>query len=293
MNTLGRAALQRTKSIVSPGRGNLVALEIFERGGRLSALCPDDEVFTLSRELILDRIYERGGFTFTTDLHTVVDAGAHAGIFSLMASQWADRVISIEASQVNFDLLKLNIDRNHIDNIEPRNRALWSKTGELLDLDGTLETGCGRVNRNFQSSKEGNWVESICLDDLIRELGHIDLLKIDIEGAEYETFRACTMLSSISTIVGEMHILEAGDSQRLKGLIADLEKAGFETSLIEEDELYSRESLDRLRRNSGSLKRNHLTKALAAAYYVAPITKPIRRKGATYELPLLVAQQAA
>jgi FkbM family methyltransferase len=293
MISLGRTVLQSTKSIVSPSRGNLVGLELTERGEQLNALCPDDEVFTLCRELVLDRIYERGGFAFSSNLRTVVDAGAHAGIFSLMASRWADRVVSIEASQINFDLLKLNIDRNHIANIDARHRALWSKSGQFLDLDASAESGCGRVNSQFRSITRGNTVESISLDDLIEEIGPIDLLKIDIEGAEYETFRACSKLSCISSIVGEMHILEAGDTERLQTLVAHLEDAGFHVVLVDESELYSRDSLDRLMGNSTSLKGNRLTKALAAAYYLAPISKPIRRKGATYQLPLLVAQQTA
>jgi FkbM family methyltransferase len=293
VNSLGRTVKRRIKSTVSPKRGNLISLEITERGKQLSALCPDDEVFTLSRELILDRIYERGGVNFNSGLRTVVDAGAHAGIFSLMASQWADRVVSIEASQVNFDLLKLNIDRNHITNIDPRHRALWSKSGERLDLEANGDSGDRRVNDQARSDERGNRVESISLDDLIKEIGPIDLLKIDIEGAEYEAFRACTRLSSISAIVGEMHLFEGDPEERrlLDALVADLEEAGFDVLLVPEDELYSRESLDRLRRNSGSLKGYHLTKALAAAYYLAPIDKPIRSKDATYELPLLIAQQ--
>ena len=291
VNSPGRTVVRRIKSLVSPSRGNLVALGITERGKRLSALCPDDEVFTLSRELILDRIYERGGFTFSSELGTVVDAGADAGIFSLMASQWADRVVSIEASQVNFDLLKLNIDRNHITNIDARSRALWSKTGAMLDLEGSAESGCGRVNDKARSNATGNRIESISLDDLIKEIGPIDLLKIDIEGAEYETFRACTRLASIGTIVGEMHLEDESERHLLNGLVTDLESAGFEVLVVTERELYARESLDRLRRNIGALQGQYLTKMLAAAYYFAPITKPIRQRGATYELPLLIARQ--
>jgi FkbM family methyltransferase len=281
------------KSSVSPRRGDLVALGITERGRQLSALCPDDEVFTLSRELVLDRIYERGGVTFSPGLGTVIDAGSHAGIFSLMVSQWAERVVAIEASQVNFDLLKLNVDRNHITNIDPRHRALWSKSGEMLDLESAGHTGGGRVNDESRSDERGNAVESISLDDLINELGPIDLLKIDVEGAEYETFRACTQLSSISTIVGEMHIFDGDDAERaqLNDLVAGLEAIGFRVQLVSEAEMVSKASMERLRRNRGALNGNYLTKALAAAYYLAPIEKPIRRKGATYELPLLIAQQ--
>jgi FkbM family methyltransferase len=268
-----------------------VALHITERGRRLNVLCPDDEVFTLSRELILDRVYERGGFAFDADIKTVVDAGAHAGIFSLQASQWANQVVAIEAAKLNFDLLTLNIDRNAIENIDARNRALWSSSGDMLSLVGMANSGCGRVYHEPRSDVAGNTVESLSLDDLIVEIGPIDLLKIDIEGGEYRTFNACTRLSSISTIVGEMHLENKGDSDLLESLIKRLESVGFTVSLVTEKELYSRDTLTRLRKNRGSLEGSRLIKALAAAYYMAPIRKPLRPRGATYELPILVAKQ--
>jgi FkbM family methyltransferase len=282
---------RRLKSLVSGRRGNLVALHITERGRRLNAFCPDDEVFTLSRELLLDRVYERGGFALDADIKTVVDAGAHAGIFSLQASQWAHQVVAIEASKLNFDLLTLNIDRNAIENIDARNRALWSSSGDMLSLVGIGNSGCGRVYDEPRSDVAGKTVESLSLDDLIAEIGPIDLLKIDIEGAEYRTINACTKLSSISTIVGEMHLENKGDSRLLESLIAKLKGVGFTVSVFTEKELYSRDSLTRLRKNSGSLQGSRLIKALVAAYYMAPIQKPLRPRGATYELPILVAKQ--
>jgi FkbM family methyltransferase len=291
MNAIGPALQRRLKTFVSPRRGNLKALNITERGRTLSALCPDDEVFTLSRELILDRIYERRGVSLNADIGTVVDAGAHAGIFSLLASQWAKEVVAIEASRVNFDLLKLNIDRNGIDNIDARNRALWGKSGEMVQLEAMIASGSGRLKES-EVNERCNEVETLSLDDLIDEIGDIDLLKIDIEGAEFEVLGACTKLSSISTIVGELHIENEGERYLLDTLVETLRNSGFNVSLVTETELYSRESLTRLQKNMGSLQGNHLTKAIAAAYYLAPIQKPIRPSGTTYELPILVAQRA-
>jgi FkbM family methyltransferase len=292
MQSWGSVAKRAVKSAVSRRRGDLLALNIVEHGNRLTALCPDDEVFTLSRELILDRIYERKGFSFVEGMGTVVDAGAHVGIFSLMASQWAHQVVSIEASRRNYGLLQLNIDRNGIKNIDARHRALWSRSGEMLSLEGMSNSGCGRVNDEFRSNAVGNAVESLSLDDLIDEVGPIDLLKIDIEGAEYKTFGACTKLSSISAIVGEMHLEDESERHLLDTLVRELETSGFRVDLVTEEELYSRESLSRLIKNRSSLRGRHLIKTLAAAYYLAPIEKPIGRGDATYELPILVAQRA-
>src|SRR5271165_1171689 len=42
------------KRLASPSRGDLRNIEFTERDRTLLAWCPDDEIFTLSRELILD-----------------------------------------------------------------------------------------------------------------------------------------------------------------------------------------------------------------------------------------------
>jgi hypothetical protein len=74
-------------------------------------------------------------------------------------------------------------------------------------------------------------------------------------------------------------------------LVRQLEVSGFSVSLITEAELLSRHSLKRLWTNRTALAGNERSKILAAIYYLAPIDKPIRAPGATYELPILVAQR--
>lgn len=50
-------------------------------------------------------------------------------------------------------------------------------------------------------------VPATSLDRVVKEqgIGHIDLLKFDIEGAEYEVFTGCRSLSIVDHIVGEIH----------------------------------------------------------------------------------------
>lgn len=287
----GTAVVARlAKALVARRRGDLKTLRLVERGNTLVAWCPDDELFTLSRELVLDRIYELGGVALHEGMGTVVDAGAHVGIFSLQASQWAERVISLEASQVVFDILTLNVDRNGLRNVEPRHCALWSTTTERVRFSAAHHSGGGSVaGRPLEGEGDLASVRATSLDDVIAELGEIDLLKIDIEGAEYDALGACTKLGSIGCIVGEMHVDNDGDRARLDALVRQLEDAGFSVSLVTEAELYSRDRLKRLWGNRAALKGNAFTKVLAAAYLAAPVEKPIRRAGATYELPILIA----
>jgi FkbM family methyltransferase len=280
-----------TALILRP-QGDLVSLKLTERGRDLLAWCPDDAVFPLSRELVLDRVYESGGVALHAGMGTVLDAGAHVGIFSLQASQWADRVVALEAGPVMFGILALNVERNSLNNVDARHCALWSTSTECLKFSAAAHTAGGSVVKRAQGEGSGaGEVRAVSLDDLISELGHIDLLKIDIEGAEYEVLAACQNLASISNIVGEIHLEREGDNARRDVLVGQLERAGFSVSLISEAELVSRPRVKRLWRNRAALSGHRLLKALVACYYLAPIEKPIRPRGATFELPILVAQR--
>lgn len=285
---LARAA----KAVVSPGRGDLASLTLTERGRALAVWCPDDEVFTLSRELVLDRIYERGGVGLRPGLGTVVDAGAHVGIFSVLASQWAERVVALEASPLNVALLRLNVQRNALANVEPRHCALWSTSSSSLGFSSAGHSGGGAVVAGGPAAGASpEPVQAVSLDDLIAELGPIDLLKMDVEGAEYGAIGACTRLDAVSAIVGEMHLEGPEERPRLDALLDRLAGAGFDCTLVTEAELCSSDRVPRLWRNRKALAGHLLVKALAAAYDLAPLRKPLRPHGATYELPILIAER--
>lgn len=237
------------------------------------------------RELILDRVYERGGVRLRPGLGLVVDAGAHVGILSLQAAQWADKVVALEADSVNHSLLEANVHRNRLDNVVSLNAALWAESVPALSFSRTHHSGGGRVSQAGTDSVRG-----ISLDDLIGQFGPIDLLKIDIEGAEYEVFEAAQRLGEVREIVGELHIDSREDHRA--GKLADLlSSSGFDVSIISEAELYGSDALSRVLANRHVLVGQSLVKILCVVYLLAPISKPIRAPGATYDLPILTARR--
>jgi hypothetical protein len=66
-------------------------------------------------------------------------------------------------------------------------------------------------------------VAATTLDALVDELGHIDLLKLDIEGSEWEVLRQSKRLDQVSWLVGELH-----DTQGTKDEFLALIGAEFE-----------------------------------------------------------------
>jgi hypothetical protein len=67
----------------------------------------------------------------------------------------------------------------------------------------------------FQEVAETFSAPAVTLDSIIDELGAIDILKIDVEGAEYEILGGCRQLGSIGCIVGEVHSVPGASSEAL------------------------------------------------------------------------------
>lgn len=145
----------------------------------------------------------------------VLDIGAHIGIFSKLALSKGCSVTSVEPEEKNFNLLKVNAKGATL-----INKAVTFKKEAFLNVHPDR----GEMHRLAES---GVKVETISLDDLID--GEIDLLKMDIEGGEYDAFKGCTKLGMIKQITMEYHL----GINRVAELIRDLEAFGFDAIYIE------------------------------------------------------------
>ncbi len=124
------------------------------------------------------------------DLKTIIDVGAFQGEISLyFASKYPNaKIYAIEASPENFKLLKKNIGQQFFStkNIFPFNTALSSVNGTTM-----VSIGGGSEN-TIVDVKDGTKTPCITLDKFIQDnsIDKIDLLKIDIEGAEPMLFES-------------------------------------------------------------------------------------------------------
>ena len=120
-----------------------------------------------------------------------VDVGANIGYFSMLAArQKACRVLAIEPTPVTYDMLRRNIEHNlFADVIEPLNIALGDKecTAKFVCSLGPknhIEYEIDNVHRNLPTID----VNVTTLDSLLKDrddIDTIDIVKVDIEGAEY------------------------------------------------------------------------------------------------------------
>jgi FkbM family methyltransferase len=143
---------------------------------------------------------------------TILDIGAHIGIVSIyLAKRHPDaRILAFEAVPRVFDLLVANVKRNKVRNVVPFNVAV---TGDGRDLDlvshPQSNTGGGSAYAADHAlpGHDRVTVPSVTLDQILdrHDIGHCPLLKIDIEGAEYEVLYEAKRLAVIANIRGEFH----------------------------------------------------------------------------------------
>lgn len=117
------------------------------------------------------------------------DIGANAGFYSLAvrATNPACSVLAFECNPKMLTALSMNIERNGLDGIAIRSEALSDSFGEA-DLHVPAFTGSGGGSLRDLHPEEGEprqfKVSLIPFDSL--ELESVDLMKIDVEGAELD-----------------------------------------------------------------------------------------------------------
>jgi len=130
------------------------------------------------------------------------DIGAHIGQYTLLASQLVGpngTVHSFEADPRTFDILKKNVEMNHLGNVIINNVAIADKKG-FVDLFLSTPENIG-MNSIISPQNYSGEVINICaisIDEYVKERGinNIDIIKADIEGAELLMLKGCRRLLS-------------------------------------------------------------------------------------------------
>jgi FkbM family methyltransferase len=157
------------------------------------------------QQVFLDEQYR---FDVRRSPEIIVDAGANIGLASVYFSNRypSARVFAIECEQQNFELLRRNVEPYK--NIVPIHAALWNHDGEVEVTDPGLGSWGFIAAEKSSSSTASSSVPSLTLDSVMRRHGisRIDVLKIDIEGAELEVFDAsASWIDKVDAIIVELH----------------------------------------------------------------------------------------
>ena len=161
-------------------------------------------------------------------LESIVDVGANVGAASLLFAGRAPRarLLAVEPSPDVFPRLVANIQRSGLqDRVTPIAAAIGARAG-LATVD-TQKWSVVTVTR--EGVERGlPAVVQLSLGDLVDVFGTgaIDLLKLDCEGAEYDTLLSATpaLLTKFHAIVAECHFVPGHHAAELVDHLTD---AGF------------------------------------------------------------------
>lgn len=205
---------------IDPGPRMRIDLDI-EGYGSTITLRPRDGDIAVFHEIFVRRAYDiPSDLLPPSSVRTIVDAGSNIGITSqYLAGRYRNaRVFSIEPNPDNFALLQENVTSEP--RIVPIQACVTAKPNQAV----FITTGGRGSHFQMNSHGDGVCVRGISLNQLCEERGidHIDLLKVDIEGAEVELFGDGSFLPKVRIIAAEIH----GDYD-LERFNADLSRWGF------------------------------------------------------------------
>jgi FkbM family methyltransferase len=158
-------------------------------------------------DMVRDR-YEPGTTRLFQDMvkpgMVVIDIGAHVGYFTLLAAKNAGptgKVYSFEPEPNNYDLLIKNIEINEYANIAATKMAVSDHTGSSELFLTALDSGRHSMFHHDLPEHGSTAVETTTLDSFLESEGwpQIDLMKIDVEGAEATVLDGITRLIERST----------------------------------------------------------------------------------------------
>jgi FkbM family methyltransferase len=185
----------------------------------------------LFQDIFLNKEYEPEPEFVIRRNWTVVDIGANMGFFACPAAISAPqgRIIAVEPLSGYTDVLRRNISRNKLTNVTVIQAAASPTTGTEIPLTvwytktGELKTGTPRKDARIATEI----ARGISMVDIFLQgrIDRCDLMKVDIEGAEYALFESTPehIWNKVDRVIMETHpvsgrdVAEAGRMLRARG----------------------------------------------------------------------------
>lgn len=171
---------------------------------------------------------------FTLKKGVALDIGANLGMFSIpLAKELGNngKVISIEAEKKNVELLRKNVKLNNLSNVLIIGKGAYSKKGQMTFYLDSIGTGGHSLMK--ENSAKTETIEVDTIDNILDELKakKINIIKIDVEGAEIDVFKGAKKTLSKSR---PKIIFEALDDKKKREIEAFLSRYNYKIRKIGE-----------------------------------------------------------
>ncbi len=183
-------------------------------------------------EIFIEEVYR----SKLSESPLIIDCGANIGLSVLYFKRKYPNaeIIAYEPDQNNYELIKSNIEKYALQNVDLRKQAVWIKD-EILQFKTVGSLGSMIVKEADSDTYD---VQAIRLKDVLCVGKRVDMLKMDIEGAEYDVIKdIADDLKHVDNLFLEYHgsFAEAG---KLSELFTILSSVGFSYYIKEALNIY-------------------------------------------------------
>lgn len=185
------------------------------------------------KEIYIDKVYQ-SHFAGKNDL-VVFDLGANIGLFTLYVLPFSKKIVSVEPSSKIFDYLEKNT--KEYPQITRVQAAVGAENGSLeLFQCKDNDTAYSSFKTPSHTDKK-ELVKKMNISTIMNmvEVKHIDFMKVDIEGSEFEVFASDDFLKAsenIDVIMGEIHSWTGRNPNQV---LISLEECGYKVKILSQN----------------------------------------------------------
>jgi FkbM family methyltransferase len=201
----------------TPGRISMMEYDL--QYSDLLSFCPQWQDIFVKRAL---------DFATASPAPRILDCGANIGVASLFFRKRYPkaRITAFEADPSLFALLDANLAANGAQDVERKHLAVWTAAGTLTFRSEGSDSG---MIASLPGAVDGRSVAvpSVRLRDVLEAEPAIDLLKLDIEGAEDAVLADCEpSLGRVRALIMDLHEFDPA-SRQVPRVLDLLARAGF------------------------------------------------------------------
>jgi len=204
------------KRLLKLKRPQAIHIRLKMQGKEFSFYLTDGSDLAVLKEVFLDEEYKKAS---GQQPHIIFDIGSHVGsaalYFYILFPQ--AKIFAFEPDPITFEKLKRNVQQ--FPAIVPVHSALGNKDGmqEFFVYPGS-SISSSLIKR--QQSQSAVMVPTSTIESVMKKysLSHLDFIKFDVEGAEYELLEKYVPHFKPKSLIGEVHLdlLSVPEEQFLK-----------------------------------------------------------------------------
>lgn len=185
---------------------------------------------SVMREIFKIREYRSAEEKIAGAVAPIMDIGAHAGFFTIYcrAINPKVKIFAVEPEKENLKLLERHLKENKIKNVTVVEGALAGQTGKrtLIKSSDSFAHKLREEKSRFPAAEENTEeVMAYGISDLFKkyEIKELSLLKMDIEGGEYEALKSWDekTFKKIKAIIMEYHDGEEGSRLEIEEILRE------------------------------------------------------------------------